>query len=54
MINLQGKSPKLLDDYYNSLFIWLKKCESVFGFEPNQKYGLIRIYIQKDLKPKNG
>ena len=38
------KSSKLLNDYYNSLFVWLKKCESVFGFEPNQKYSLIRIY----------
>ena len=38
------KSSKLLNDYYSSLFVWLKKCESAFGFEPNQKYSLIRIY----------
>ena len=37
-------SSKLLNDYYSSLFVWLKKCESAFGFEPNQKYSLIRIY----------
>ena len=38
------RSPELLNDYYNSLFEWLKKCESIFGFNPNKKYGLIRVY----------
>ena len=38
------KSPELLNDYYNSLFKWLKKCESIFGFDSNKKYSQIRIY----------
>tara|TARA_B100001996_G_scaffold337129_1_gene288816 strand:+ start:91 stop:897 length:807 start_codon:yes stop_codon:yes gene_type:complete len=38
------KSHKLLNDYYNSLFPWLEKCESLFGFQADQKYGLIRMY----------
>ena len=37
-------SPILLNDYYKSLFNWLKKCETIFGFNSNASYGLIRIY----------
>ena len=38
------KSPSLLNHYYISLFNWLKKCESVFGFDPKAPYGTVRIY----------
>lgn len=37
-------SYSLLNDYYKSLFSWLEKCETVFGFNLNSPYGLIRIY----------
>ena len=37
------RSKKIINDYYNSLFPWLKRCEKVFGF--NLKgYGNLRIY----------
>ena len=38
------KSPSLLNNYYISLFNWLKKCESLFGFNPKAPYGTVRIY----------
>ena len=37
------KSPKILSEYYNSIFPWLKTCESKFGFNL-EGYGLKRIY----------
>ena len=37
-------SHKILEDYYKSLFPWLERCEDLFPFDSNQKYGLIRIY----------
>ena len=37
------KSPKILNEYYNSIFPWLEKCESKFGFNL-EGYGLKRIY----------
>lgn len=37
------KSSKILKEYYNSIFPWLKKCESEFGFDLDG-YGLKRIY----------
>ena len=37
------KSPKTLNEYYNSIFPWLEKCESKFGFNL-EGYGLKRIY----------
>jgi hypothetical protein len=37
------KSNKILNDYYNSIFPWLKRCEKIFGFEL-EGYGLKRIY----------
>ena len=38
------KSSLLYSDYCSSLFKWLEKCESLFGFDPNRKYNLIRVY----------
>ena len=35
---------KILKDYYNTIFPWLKKCEEVFGFDDLEGYGLQRIY----------
>ena len=37
------KSNKILRNYYNSVFPWLKRCEDVFGFNLDG-YGLKRIY----------
>ncbi len=37
------KSQKILNDYYNSVFPWLKRCEQEFGFDLDG-YGLRRIY----------
>ena len=37
------KSSKILDNYYNTIFPWLKKCENEFGFQL-KGYGLKRIY----------
>ena len=37
------KSNKILKNYYNSVFPWLKRCEEVFGFNLDG-YGLKRIY----------
>ena len=37
------RSKKIINDYYNSLFPWLERCEKIFGF--NLKgYGNIRMY----------
>ena len=38
------KSAALYNDYCKSLFQWLEKCESVFGFDPNRPYSRIRVY----------
>ncbi|MDC0937665.1 DUF4422 domain-containing protein [Pelagibacteraceae bacterium] len=37
------KSKTILNNYYNSIFPWLKRCEKEFGFELDG-YGLKRIY----------
>ena len=37
------KSKKTLELYYESLFPWLERCESEFGFDLDG-YGLKRIY----------
>ena len=37
------KSKTLLNNYYESLFPWLERCEKVFGFDL-KGYGLKRIY----------
>tara|TARA_B100000575_G_C23117492_1_gene646201 strand:+ start:71 stop:892 length:822 start_codon:yes stop_codon:yes gene_type:complete len=34
----------ILENYYKIIFPWLEKCESVFGFNDSQSYGLKRIY----------
>ncbi len=38
------KSKEILKAYYDSVFPWLKRCESEFGFEKLEGYGLQRIY----------
>ncbi len=37
------KSKKTINNFYNSIFPWLERCEKIFGFN-SQKYGLVRIY----------
>ena len=37
------RSKKIINSYYNSIFPWLKRCESIFGFNISG-YGKIRIY----------
>ena len=39
-----SNNPELVEEFYKSLFIWLKKCESVFGFKNTNEYGTQRIY----------
>ena len=38
------KSKKLLKNYYEIIFPWLEKCESIFGFKDLKGYDLTRIY----------
>lgn len=38
------KNKKILMNYYDSVFPWLKKCEKIFGFKNLEGYGLKRIY----------
>ena len=38
------KSKKILKNYYNTIFPWLKKCEDLFGFNKNADYGGKRMY----------
>jgi len=38
------KSKEILKSYYEDLFPWLEKCESIFGFESLKGYGEVRIY----------
>ena len=38
------KSKQKLKSYYEDLFPWLEKCETLFGFENLKEYGKIRIY----------
>ena len=37
------KSKEIMDNYFNSVFTWLEKCESIFGFHSND-YGKTRMY----------
>ena len=37
------KSKKIMNNYYDILFDWLKKCEKIFGFNLNG-YGKTRLY----------
>ncbi len=37
------RSKKIINDYYETIFEWLEKCEKIFGFNLNG-YGKIRIY----------
>ena len=37
------KSKKIMNNYYEAVFEWLKKCEDLFGFNL-EGYGNIRIY----------
>lgn len=38
------KSKQKIKDYYEVVFPWLEKCESLFGFEDLHGFGKIRIY----------
>jgi hypothetical protein len=38
------KNKKILFNYYESVFPWLRECEKIFGFEDLRSYGLKRIY----------
>ncbi len=38
------KSKSLLINYYETVFPWLEKCESIFGFKNLKGYDLTRIY----------
>ena len=38
------KSSILYSDYCKTLFRWLDKCETIFGFDPNRSYSRIRVY----------
>ena len=35
---------KLLNNYYETVFPWLKKCEEIFGYKKLKGYGMQRIY----------
>ena len=37
------RSKKLMNDYYETIFDWLIKCEEIFGFKLDS-YGKVRIY----------
>ena len=37
------KSKNIMNQYYKSVFKWLKKCENIFGFKDGN-YGETRIY----------
>ena len=37
------KSKEIMNNYYSTLFNWLKKCEDIFGFKL-EGYGKIRLY----------
>ncbi len=38
-----ARNKNILDNFYGTIFPWLKRCEKVFGF-PNKSYGETRIY----------
>ena len=38
------KSKKMINDYYQTLFMWLEKCETFFSQKNLKGYDLIRIY----------
>ena len=38
------RSSKLYNDYCKTLFKWLQKCETIFGFDPHRSYSRIRVY----------
>tara|TARA_E500000178_G_C16980167_1_gene735373 strand:- start:633 stop:1445 length:813 start_codon:yes stop_codon:yes gene_type:complete len=37
-------SKKMINDYYESIFPWLKRCEKIFGLDVKGEYGSDRIY----------
>ena len=37
------KSKEIMNNYYSTVFNWLKKCEDIFGFKL-EGYGKIRLY----------
>ena len=38
------KSKELLKSYYDVIFPWLERCETIFGFKNLKGYDLTRIY----------
>ena len=38
------KSKDILESYYETVFPWLERCESIFGFKNLSGFGLTRIY----------
>ncbi len=38
------KSKSILNEYYETIFPWLERCEELFGFKNLQGYDLTRIY----------
>ena len=38
------KSKDILENYYKIIFLWLEKCEEVFGFTKSADYGQKRMY----------
>ncbi len=37
------KNKKIMNDFYKTVFIWLERCEEIFGFK-KENYGNTRIY----------
>ena len=43
-IQVAANAPKkIINNYYSSIFPWLKRCEKIFGFDI-KGYGKVRIY----------
>ena len=39
-----SKNAKLVKNFYKSVFLWLGKCEKVFGLKSTNEYGTQRMY----------
>ncbi len=39
-----SKNAKLVKNFYKSAFLWLEKCEKVFGLKSTNEYGTQRMY----------
>ena len=38
-----SKNKKIINNFYNTIFPWLQRCESIFGFN-EKSYGNTRLY----------